>query len=200
MNNFFNNKNKEFLITAIVGVVVVFCLCLAFELGLMFHIENKVNKEELNMANLARFCTIEELERYLAKDKNNYFISIKLAKIYDSLGEYKIAHEYYQRALKQSGRSNFALYSYALFCANRSLYAISSTMAEELVGNTKLNMRYKAEIYEAIGDNLDLDGHPRVAVNAYQVAYKYYKTLNRKIDFSRIKTKYSLEYIEVAYA
>lgn len=192
-NSLFSGKYKQYFVTAIVTVIVVVSFCLALELELMFRTENKVNTEELNMANLARFCTIEELEKRLASENKNYFIVIKLAQIYESLEDFSTAKEYYERALKQSGRSNFALYNYALFCANRSLFALSATLAEELSGSTKQTRKFKAAIYEAIGDNFDKEEHLLPSIKAYQIAYKYYKILDNKTDFKRIQAKYVKE-------
>ena len=76
-------------------------------------------------------------------------------------------------AVKKSGRTYYTIYNYALFCAKRGLYAISSALAEEIINSNKKGIEYKARIYEAIADKMYSDGEYRGAVNAYQVSCKY---------------------------
>ena len=142
----------QYLITAIVTIIVVFVLCLTLELVLLFKCENYVVKNELNTANLVRFATIEQLDKYLLNEPDNYVVMIKKAKILEDLGEVQDANKLYMKALKISSRSNYTLYSYAMFCAKQNYYAIASSLAEEIPGNTRKNIKYKAEIYKLLAD------------------------------------------------
>lgn len=192
------NYVKEYILTFIIATFVVVTFCLCFELNLLFVSEQKVNQEELSMANLSKFCTIGELEKRRAKDPSDYFVDIKLAQIYESLSELDKADEYYISALKKSARSDFSLYSYAIFCANHNLYATSAILAEELSSNNKKHNFYKAKIYETLGDNLEKTNQPLAANKAYQVAYKYSKALNDNSYINVIRQKFANSYVSVA--
>lgn len=192
------NRFGEYFLTAFFCVIIVVSICFIVELELLFRTEKQVNLEQLSMANLSRFCTIEELEKRQAKEPKNYFVTIRLAQMFEDLNDDKKANELYQLALKKSGRSNYCLYNYALFCARRQLYALSATLGEEMTGSNRAIGKYKAGIYETIGDNLDKEHHYLGALKSYQIAYKYYKTLNKAIDFERITDKYAKAYINVA--
>lgn len=201
MNSYhFQTKNKfsEYFLTAFFCIIVVVSICFVIELELLFRTEKQVNTEQLSMANLSRFCTIEELEKRQANEPNNYFVTIRLAQMYEDLNDNKKANELYQLAIKKSGKSNYCLYNYALFCARHQLYALSATLGEEMTGNNRAIGRYKAGIYETIGDNLDKEQHYLGALKSYQIAYKYYKTLDKASDFKRITDKYANAYIDIA--
>lgn len=192
------NLIKEYLITIIVTVIFVFSLCLGVELELLFRSENKINKEEFAMENLAEFCSIDELEKKLLKNPTNYTAHIKLAQLYESLGEYKKAKEYYNNALNHSGRSNMSLYYFAMFCAKRNLYALASALCEEISGNSKKIIGYRARIYEAIGESLIRQKENQGAVKAFQIAYKYAKSIDDKTLLAAIEEKYADAYIQLA--
>ncbi len=196
-----NNKNSnitEYIFTFLLALFVVFIFSLCIELNLLFATEQRVNQKELNMANLSKFCTISELEKRLFKEPSNYLVDIKIAQIYESLNEYDKANDYYISALKKSARSDFSLYSYALFCAKHDLYGTAATVAEELSTNNKFHNMYKAKIYETLGDNLDMDKQYPASNKAYQVAYKYSKAMNDN-DYEKIMAdKFANSYIKVA--
>ncbi|MBQ8476784.1 hypothetical protein IJ531_06965, partial [bacterium] len=147
-----NAKSPSLFATMAVTAVVVVVLCFAVELELLFRCENYVTRHELNMANLVKFATIEQLEKRLDNEPDNYVVGIKLAKIYEGLGDFARANELYTDALKQSGRSNYSLYNYAVFCAKRNMFAIAASMSEEISGKNAKNIKYKAQIYELIAD------------------------------------------------
>ena len=189
---------KEYLITMLVCSLIVVAISFCVELELLFRTELKVNEQELNTDNLSKFCTIEELEKRLAQEPTNYAINIRLAMIYESLHKYAKANEYYQNALKLSGRSNYSLYSYAMFCAKRGLYGISSALAEEIKGNNLKTIQYRAKIYDAIGDSLYNANDYSAASKAYQVAYKYAKNMNDRDKYSDIKSKFANSYAKSA--
>ena len=191
-------KIVNYILTFLMTTVIVVVLCFGIELELLFRSENKINAEELSMKNLIEFCTIEQLEKRLQKEPNNHLIHIKLAKIYESLGELKQAQQYYESALKVSSRSDYSLYSYSIFCAKNNLFALSATLAEELTGNNKLTIEYKARIYEKLGDAFLNVSQAEAATKAYQVAYKYAKNIESKKDLMAIQKKYSNSYIELA--
>lgn len=197
------NKNmfiflKELLVTFIVTCILVFSLCLCFELELLFRCEDNVNREELNMKNLVEFCTIEQLEKYLKKDPVNYFVKIKLAQIYENLEEYDSAESYYKDALKSSENSNFSIYSYAIFCAKVGYYGEAAKLAEQLSDLDKKALIYKTKIYEQLAITFSKNKQYDAAVKAYQIAYKYAKNLNDKAFFKKIRDQYSLSYIDLA--
>lgn len=131
------NLVKRFCLTIFIAVLFVFSISLCVELELLFRCEKKINQEEFQMENLDKFCTIDELEKKLKKEPTNYVINLKLAQVYESLGEVKKAHEFYQSALRLSNRSNLTLYHFAMFCAKHNLYAMSSMLCEELNTATK---------------------------------------------------------------
>lgn len=193
-----DNHFKEYILTFVIASIVVITFCLCFELNLLFSTEQKVNEEELNMANLSKFCTISELEKRRNASPSDYFVDIKIAQVYESLQKFDKANEFYLSALKKSARSDFSLYSYAIFCANHDLYSIAATVAEELNTNNKNHNLYKAKIYEALGDNLDKDGQFLASNKAYQVAYKYSKALDDNEYSNQIRAKFSNSYIKVA--
>ena len=193
-----HNGIKEYVFTFIIAAFVVVVLCLCIELNLLFTSEQKVNEEELNMANLSTFCTIGELEKRQSNEPLNYYIDIKLAEIYESLNKLDKAEEFYNSALKKSSRSDYSLFRYAIFCSKHSLYATSAIIAEELNMSNKYHNQYKARIYESLGDNLEKDNQPQGANKAYQVAYKYAKALNDFKYLNIIKEKYANSYIKLA--
>ncbi len=189
---------KEYLTTILVSAIFVFSFCLCLELELLFRCENKINKEEFAMENFTQFLNISELEKKLTKDPANYIVHIKLAQSYESLGDYKKANQYYKNALNLSARSNMSLYYFAMFCAKRDLYALASALCEEISGNSKKALEYRARIYEAIGDSLTRQKEPQAAVKAFQIAYKYSKSTKDKILFSTIEEKYAEAYVNLA--
>ena len=198
MNNTKKNHLKEFILTIIVTAIVVFSLCLCVELELLFRTEQKVNQEELNVENLVEFCTIEQLEKYLEKNPQNYFAKIKLAGIYESLGEYKHADKLYQEALVTSVRSNFSLYSYAMFCAKRGMFDLAVSLAEELVEADSKAYEFRAKIFEQIALKLFQEKQYAGVVSAYQIAYKYAKNIKNTDYFKSIQKRYAKSYIDLA--
>lgn len=192
------NAVKNYIITILATVVFIFSVCLCVELELLFRCEKRINQEEFQMANLEKFCTIDELEKRLLKEPTNYIINLRLAQVYESLEEYRKAHEFYRSALKLSGRSNLSLYYFAMFCAKHNLNAMSSVLCEDLSGSSKKTIEYKTKIYEAIGDSFMNQKEYPAATKAYQVAYKYAKNIyNRKL-YLTVKGKYSDSYIKLA--
>ena len=198
MNKIIKNNFTECIITIIVTSIVVVSLCFCVELELLFRSEDKVNQEELNVENLVEFCTIEQLEKYLEKNPQNYFAKIKLAGIYESLGEYKQADKLYQEALITSVRSNFSVYSYAIFCAKRGMFNLAATLAEELMDIDSKAYEYRAKIYEQIALKLLEEKQYNGVVNAYQVAYKYAKNMENSDYLKIIKEKYAKSYVDLA--
>ena len=193
-----HNYIKEYVLTFIIATLVVVTFCLCFELNLLFVSEKKVNQEELNMANLSKFCTISELEKRRIAQPSDYLVDIKLAQIYESLEKFDKANEFYLSALKKSARSDFSLYSYAMFCANHSLYGTAATVAEELSSNNKYHNLYKAKIYKSLGDNLEKENQILAANKAFQVSYKYAKALDDDEYIKLITEKFAKSYIGVA--
>lgn len=197
-----NKKNKinfkEYIATILVVSVAVISLCMCVELDLLFKTEKKVNFNELNVANLAKFATIEQLEKRLFNEPNNYYVSIKLAQIYESLNEFDKANEYYQTALKTSQRSDYSLYSYALFCARRNLYTIAATLCEELSENNKKMPEYKAQIYEQLGDSFTESNQVEASVRSYQIAQKYAKNVKGANYLKKINKKFANAYSKLA--
>lgn len=193
-----NNRLNKYITTFIVSVLVVFFLCLCVELELLFRCEKKVTTEELNLANLSKFCTISQLEKKLKNDPNNYLAEIKLAQIYESLEEYDKANELYLKALKLSGNSDYSLYSYSLFLAKRGLFALSAINCEKMGNHGKNIIKYRAKIYKTIADNLFSQKQYAGALRAYQIAFKYAKTMKDKKFFNSVKEKYVETFIKVA--
>ncbi len=189
---------KKYLITILTTLVALFSFCLCIQLELMFRIDKKISKEDLAVENLAKFASIEELEKKLMEDPTNYLISIRLAQIYESLNDFKKANEFYNNALRISLRSNLSLYYYSLFCAKYDLTALSSSLAEELSGNNKKNIKYRAKIYCAIGDSFTRQKQFEASNKAYKIAYKYAKSLNDLSLQQEIKEKYVDSYLKLA--
>lgn len=192
------NIIKEYLATIIVSLIIVIVLCMSLELELMFRCEKSVNFTELNVENLSKFCSIEELEKKLIKNPDDFILNIRLGVLYEGLGKLDKANDYYKTALKLSGRSNFALYSYAMFCARNNMYVFAATLAEELSGNNKKTNLLKAKIYEQIGDSLDSAKQFAPSVKSYQIVYKYAKSIGDLKYISLIRAKYANEYIKLA--
>ena len=116
-NKKINTLLRDFSITIIISIILAISCALIFELELLFRCEKKVNFEELKLKNLSKFYTISQLEKLAKQNPQNSVIYIKIANIYTSLKEYTNAQKFYEKALVVSKRSNFSLYSYALFCA-----------------------------------------------------------------------------------
>lgn len=196
------NKNipdiKPYIITMIVTITVMFSLALVGEISLMWKSEKKVVAIELSNKIFSKFHTIEELEKRVMEDKNDYKTHIKLAQKYSEIKEYDSANIYFQAALKISERSNYSLYSYAMFCVEQKLYNMALNHAEEISLYNKSAIKYKAVIYEAIADSLDKSGEIEGSIKAYQVALKYAKGVYEKKNLNELKQKYALEYIKLA--
>jgi len=196
-----NNKIRNilpFIATAVVTAVVIFVFCFISELELMFRCEKIVTENQLNTEHLVEFATLEQLEKRLKNEPTNHFVMIRLANIYESLGKYQDANNFYRNAVKISGRSYYSLYKYAVFCAKRGLYVLASSMGEEILSNSPKNIRYKAEIYEAMGDKMLDNDEALAAVKAFQIAYKYAKNVKDKKYFNKIQDKYALAHIKSA--
>lgn len=189
---------REYLLTIFVSLVILLAVSLILQLVLMFRCEKTVNFKELNIDNLSKFYTIEGLEKKLKETPEDFIVNIRLAIMYESLEKFDKANDYYKTALKLSGRSNFTLYSYAMFCARRNLFLFASTLAEELSGNNKKTNFLKAKIYEQIGDGLYNQKNYLASVKSYQVVYKYAKSIGDLKYLKQIKKKYSNAYIALA--
>ncbi len=189
---------KKYFLTVCITLIVVFSFCLCIELELMFRVEKRICSEDTKVENIAKFASIEELEKKLMQDPNNYLISIRLAQIYESLNDYNKAKEFYSNALKLSSRSNLSLYYFALFCARNDLVVLSSSLAEELSGNNKKIISYKARIYLNIADSFFRQKQYEAANKAYKIAYKYAKSLNDEKLYLEIKNKYVESYLKLA--
>jgi len=189
---------KEYLLTVLVSIIMLFAFCLALQLELMFRCEKSVNFSELNIENLSKFCTIEELEKKLLETPDDFILNIRLGIMYESLNKLDKANDYFKNALKLSGRSNFALYSYAIFCAKHDLFVFASSLAEELSGNNKRTNLFKAKIYEQIADGLSKQNNYLASTKSYQIVYKYAKSIGDLKYLKEIKEKYSNEYIKLA--
>lgn len=198
LENTMNKKHyKDYLITILITLIITFSVALFFQLELLFRCEKKVNFEELNLKNLSKFYTIEQLEKIIKKYPKNTAAYIKIANIYEQLNELKNASDYYKKALVVSKRSNFSLYSYAVFCANQGFLNLATTLAEEITANNPKTYEYRAVIYEKIADNL-LDENPQGANKAYQIAYKYAKNAQNNFLKKQIQKKYALSYTKTA--
>lgn len=198
MDKKFKKNFSEYFVTVLVTLILVFALSMIVELELMFRCEKYVNLNELNVENLSKFCTIEELEKKLLKNPEDFILNIRLALAYESLNDLEKANEHYKNALKLSGRSNYTLYSYAVFCAKNDLFVIASTLAEELSGNNKKTNFLKAKIYEQIAICLDKKQNYSASAKSYQIVYKYAKSIGNIRYINDIKDKYSQEYIKLA--
>lgn len=198
MNKFKKHPIKEYLTTVLVSLIVLAGLCMLFELELMFRCEKNVNFSELNVENLAKFCTIEELERKLLKNPDDFILNIRLGVMYESLNKLDKANDHYKTALSLSNRSNFALYSYAMFCARHDLFVFASSLAEELSGNNKRTNLFKAKIYEQLALSFDKNKNYLAATKSYQIAYKYAKSIGDFKYIKEIREKYSKEFIKSA--
>lgn len=193
-----NKVVKQYLPTIIISLAILIAVCMLIELELLFRTEKEVTFSELNVENLSKFCTIEELEKKLAQNPDDYILNIRLGQMYESIGKLDIANDFYKSALRLSNRSNFAIYSYAMFCAKNNMYVFAATLAEELDDTSKRANYFKAKIYEEIADALDeLNNYP-AAVKSYQVVYKYTKSLNDKKYLNLIAQKYADEFIKLA--
>ena len=198
MNKKSINPLKNYIITIIVTAVAVISLCFCVELELLFRTEAKINSEELNVENLVEFCTIEQLEKYLQKNPKDYFAKIKLAGIYEYLKEYDIANKLYVEAVGTSVRSNFALYSYAEFCARRGMFNLAATLADEIMEVNDKAFEYRAKIYSQIAETLMKKKQYDAVVSAYQIAYKYAKN-SKDLQFKEhIRLQYAKSYIMLA--
>ena len=195
-----NNRNTylKFLTTAIVTGVVVFVLSMAAELDLLFRSGDYVTKRDLNLSNLVKFATIEQLEKREKNEPNNYIVKLKLAKLHDELGNYKEANRLYKDAVNKSGRSDYTLYNYALFCAKQGLYTIAASFAEDISSNSKKNINFKAKIFNQIADTMYENKEYLASVSAYQIAYKYAKNSDDKKFYEEVKDKYACAYIKLA--
>ena len=150
------------------------------------------------MKNLSKFCTIEQLEQLKRNNPNNGIVDIKLANLYASLNETSKAIDYYKKALVNTQRSNFSLYSYALFLAQNDFVNIATTLAEEITLDNVKSIEYKTKIYELIGDELLKEGEVDGANKAYQISFKYAKNTKNKELSEKICKKYAEEfYIEL---
>ena len=188
----------KYLSTALVTAIMVMVLCLIVEMALLFKCENYVTKNELNIDNLVKFATLEQLEKRLKNEPANYVVMVRLAKIHEELGNSYSANKYYVNALKISGRSPYVLFNYAMFCADNNLYAVSSALAEEISSTNKHSIEYKMKIYERVADKMLANKEYEGAVKAYQVAYKYSKTVKEKKYKKRIKDNFAYAYIKLA--
>ena len=198
-----NNKKpnipiKDFLVTILISAIIALSCALVFELELLFRCEKKVNFEELKLKNLSKFYTIQQLEKLAKQNPQNSVIYIKIANIYTSLKEYKNAQKFFEKALVVSKRSNFSLYSYALFCARYGLLNNATSLAEEISANNPKTFEFRAEIYEAIADSLSDLGYFEGANKAYQIANKYAKNIDDKKLAKNIREKYALSYTKLA--
>ncbi len=193
-----NNKITKYFGTVFIGLLIVIFFSFVAELELLFRTEKEITNRQLNTANLSKFCTIEELERKLAQNPDDYFLTIRLAQMYEAINKLDKANDFYKSALALSGRSNFALYSYAIFCAKNNMYVFAATLAEELEGNSSKVNLFKAKIYEQIADNLDKQKNYPASVKSYQIVYKYAKSIGDLKFLNSIKEKYSQEYIKLA--
>ena len=198
MNKRKHNSVKEYLLTIFVSFLITLTIAFVVEIELLFRLEKQVNFQELNVENLAKFCTIEELEKQLAKTPDDVILNIRLAKAYEDIKNLEKANDFYKNALSISSRSNFALYSYAMFCAQNDMYVFAATLAEELKGNSKKINLYKAKIYEKIADGFSFKKEYPASVKSYQIAYKYAKSIGDLKFLSQISKKYALDYIYLA--
>lgn len=189
---------KEYSITIFMAFLIMLAIGFVVEIDLLFKCEKSVNFSELNTENLAKFCTIEELEKQLKKTPDDVILNIRLAKMYESLDKLDKANDFYKSALSLSSRSNFALYSYAMFCAKHDMYVFAAMLAEEMNGNNKKTNFFRAKIYEQIADSLDKSKNYPACVKSYQIAYKYAKSLGDLKYLKQIKEKYSISYINLA--
>lgn len=196
-----NNKTPDirpYIVTMLVTITIMFSIALAGEISLLWKSEKKVVALELSNKIFSKFHTIEELEKKVMEDKDDYKAHIKLAQKYSEIREYDSANVYFQTALKISERSNYTLYTYSLFCIERKLYNMALNHAEEISLYNKSAIRYKAIIYEALADSLDKDGEIEGSIRAYQVALKYAKGNYKKKKLDELKLKYALEYVKLA--
>ena len=196
-----NKKPKSiiaFFLTAIVTLIVVLALCMAVELDLLFRCESNITKRELNLANLVKFATIEQLEKRQKNEPGNYVVKLKLAKLYEDLGEYSTANSLYQDAVTKSNRSNYTLYSYAMFCAKRGLHAVAASLTDEISNSSNKNIKFKAEIYLTMADGMLKNSEYLASVSAYQIAYKYAKNVKNEKFLNEVKNKYAFAYTKLA--
>ncbi|MBQ2983290.1 MAG: hypothetical protein IJD57_00645 [Candidatus Gastranaerophilales bacterium] len=198
INKKLHSRIPEYITTVFLSVVVMFFICLAVEMDLLYKVEERVYKEAFSMASLAKFSSIDALQKKLLTEPNNYMIYIKLAHIHEDYSDFKKANQYYEKALKLSNKSNFSLYNYAIFLAKQKFYTLSATFAEDLILHNKKAIEYKAKIYETMADKMEADGEYLAATKAYQVAHKYAKSLHGKEFYEQISKKYSTSCIELA--
>ena len=76
---------KEYLLTIFVSLVILLAISMILQIELMFRCEKNVNFNELNVENLSKFYTIEELEKKLIEHPENIIINIRLGIMYESL-------------------------------------------------------------------------------------------------------------------
>lgn len=201
MNNFFKKINKilkQYMPTVFISLVILASICMFAELELLFRTEKEVTFDSLNVENLSKFCTIEELEKKLANNPDDYILNIRLGQMYELIGKLDTANDYYKTALKLSNRSNLALYSYAMFCAKNNMYIFAASLAEELDGTGNRANYFKAKIYEKIADKFDEHKNYAASIKSYQIVHKYAKSIGDKKYIDEIAKKYAQEFIKLA--
>ncbi len=197
-NIMIKKKYIKYIATFIITLILVFTIAVGIELELLFRCEKKVNFEELNLKNLSKFFTISQLEKLIEQNPDDSAPYIRIAEIYNRLDEPAKANSYYKKAIVVSKRSNFSLYSYAIFCANNGFINLATTLAEEIRTNNMKTYEFRAKIYEAIADNMDENAIYDGANMAYKIAYKYAKNVDNKKLYNRIKEKYAVSYTKTA--
>lgn len=178
------------LISAIIGLVS--------ELELLFRTEYRLTYDRFGIQSLSRLKTIDQLLAKIDEDPGNYYALIKLGNAYLENNEIEKAEKCFRRALIFSNRSNYALFSYAVFYAKTNKFFKSATIAEELSIKYKTNLKYKSEIYEAIGDKSIENHEYEAALRAYQISLKYAKNMNKRKYLKKIEDKYAYSYIKLA--
>ena len=98
---------------------------------------------------------IDAFSSVLETCQDNAELYNNIALCYANLGEYDKANSLYVDALKISERSNYSIYSYAIFCAKRNILGLSANLAEELVGTSAKTLEFKAQIYEQMALTLE---------------------------------------------
>lgn len=192
----------EYLRTIGITLLVIFLSIIA----LLFVIKHRIYEKNVQ-SQAEETIDYELIDVMLEKNKNqemkdpaDYKINIKLGTLYEIKKDYNKAELEYEKAINKAPSVEFKpKYKLALLY----LHENKAEKAEEVINkitdyNDKKLVKYKAEVYEKLGDFYYNAGDYEDAIDKYELSLFYWKILSDKKEIKYVNNSLASSYVYLA--
>lgn len=193
----------EYLRTISITLLVVFATIIA----LLFVIQHRIYEKDVQQQAEENTIDYNLIDVMIEKNKaleikspSNYKINLKLGTLYEIKKEYKKAEVEYQTAISKAPCTDHKpQYKLALLYLHTNKLEKAENIMDKINDEPdKKLIKYKAEIYEKLGDRYYNDGDYESAITRYQKSLFYCKIDGNKKDIEYVQNSLASSYVYLA--